>query len=142
MTKQILIVGRARPAGCAAERADAIGVRAYSLTADPVDETEVVRRARDRGVDGILAVSDDAVTAVAGAAFALGLPSVGAAAALRTRDRLALREALTAAGVGGLASRAAASLVEAEVVGRELGVPLVLKPYELRVFRQVTSPAR
>ena len=90
----------------------------------------MVRRARDRGVDGILAVSDDAVTAVAGAAFALGLPSVGAAAALRTRDRLALREALTAAGVGGLAYRAAASLVEAEVVGRELGVPLVLKPLD------------
>ncbi|NIA14381.1 MAG: ATP-grasp domain-containing protein [Nitrospiraceae bacterium] len=130
MTKRTLIVGREPAVGRVAERAGAIGVPACTLTADLIGEGEVVRTARDRDVYGILAVSDNAVVPVARAASELGWPNVGAGAAARTRDRLALHEALTAAGVECPAYRAVASLPEAEAAGHELGTPIIVKPLD------------
>ena len=106
---------------------------------DPVDAARrVVEHAKAKAIDGIVA-TDDATTEIAArAAAALGLPHNPPEAARASRDKLALRERLAAAGVP--QARFRVLPVDGGVprdIGRDPGFPCVLKPRALSASRGV-----
>ena len=95
------------------------------------DLERVVEIARAHRVAGVLTVSADrAVPVVAGVAEALGLPGIGNETAHRMTHKLAMREALAAAGVPQPSYAPIRAPGEGAVALAEVGVPAVLKPVD------------
>lgn len=113
---------------------DELGVPVYSSPdrADRHDGGHAGRRiaqvAREHEADAITTVSEPYVMPVAWAAEALGLRGTSMAGAERTRDKLAMRDALRAAGFEVPRHRAVTGPGEVVAAFAELGGPLVLKP--------------
>lgn len=103
----------------------------YELVEGHISEVEDVLSAA-AGCDpvGVIAASEDAVVPVAKAASELGLPGVSPWAATRTRNKVALRQALSAKGLPNPAYREAVEPGEAERAAHELGLPVVVKPVD------------
>jgi len=93
-----------------------------------LDAARIVAVARSARVDGLYPPPEPAVAAAAKAVAELGLPGIGPAAAGLTRNKLAMREALAAAGLPNPPFRGARTVEEAEEAGRALGLPLIVKP--------------
>ncbi len=88
-------------------------------------------------LDAVVAADDGGVLAAALACQRLGLRGNPPAAATRTRDKAALREALAAAGVAQPDFRVAAPGAEVGRLAREVGLPCVVKPLSLAASRGV-----
>lgn len=105
------------------------------------DPDEAVARARQLNDDvtltGVVAADDEPVVAAAAIAQALGLRGHAPDAAARTRDKLAQREALAAAGLPGPRYAWAPARADVERAGREVGFPCVVKPLGLNASRGV-----
>ena len=82
-------------------------------------------------LSALLTYDETAVELAATIGLILGLPYLSPACARRCRDKLAMREALAAAGVPSARSIAVASLAEAETAAAAVGYPLILKPRSL-----------
>ena len=93
----------------------------------------IVELARERPLDAVVAADDGGVVAAAIAATRLGLPANPPEAASRARDKLALRQALAAAGVS--QPRFAELPPGGDVAA--VGFPAVLKPTRLAMGRGV-----
>lgn len=78
--------------------------------------------------DGVITFSESAVIAVAGVAEALGLPSIGLPAAVRSRNKLLMREAYEKDGVPNPRFRFVPTVEDALTVAAEFGYPIILKP--------------
>jgi biotin carboxylase len=145
--KTVIFVGAGRHQKRAIEQARARGLRVAAVdrnsdapglasadVAEVVDFMEVdavIAVARRIGVDGVLTVSADrAVPVVAAVAEVLGLPGIGTETAHRLTHKLAMRNALTAAG---LPQPPFASLFSTEDIRAALDavpLPAVLKPVD------------
>jgi biotin carboxylase len=103
----------------------------YELVEGHVSDVEdVLRAASACDPVGILAASEDAVVAVAKAASELGLSGVSPWAATRSRNKVALRQALAAKGLPNPAYREAIDPDEAANAARDIGFPVIVKPVD------------
>jgi biotin carboxylase len=91
---------------------------------------DVLSAAGDCDPVGVLAASELAVVAVAQAASKLGLHSVSPWAATRTRNKVALRQALATKGLPNPPYREAVGPDEAERAAKEIGLPVIVKPVD------------
>jgi biotin carboxylase len=113
--------------------ADAPGLAAADVAAvvDFTDVAAVTEVGRQHRVDGLLTVSADrAVPVVAAVAEALGLPGIGTETAQRMTHKLAMRGALSAAGVPQPPFAALHSVEDADAALAQSGIPAVLKPVD------------
>jgi biotin carboxylase len=78
--------------------------------------------------EGVLTFSESAVIAVAAVAEALGLPGIGVEAAVRSRNKLLMREAHRRLGVPIPGFRYVADVDAALAAAQEFGYPVILKP--------------
>jgi biotin carboxylase len=97
----------------------------------------VTRAFRSAPPDGIVAVGDRPAVVAARAAEAFGLPGHSSAGAATSRNKLATRRALKAAGLPTPAFHAIAIGNTPIVVPRSLGYPVVIKPLALSGSRGV-----
>jgi len=145
--KTVLFIGAGRHQRRAIAQARDRGLRVVAVDRNPaapglaiadvaevVDFTDVAAVtavARTYRVDGVLTVSADrAVPVVAAVAEALGLPGIGTDTAYRMTHKLAMREALAAAGVPQPPYAPIRASAEARDALEEVGVPAVLKPVD------------
>jgi biotin carboxylase len=113
---------------------NAIPIRFY----DEVGACEaIVEALRATPPDGILAVGDRPVTVAARVAEAFGLPGNPVAAALASRNKLASREALKAAGLIVPAFRAISVTDDTAALARMFRYPVVVKPLAMSGSRGV-----
>lgn len=108
----------------------------------PLDRPEaaaaaIVAFAERSPVDAVVAVDEQGVLAAALAGEALGLARNPPAAVAATRDKLASRTALTAAGVDQPAFRVARPGDDVAALVAEVGLPCVVKPVSLSGSRGV-----
>ncbi|MCP4641242.1 MAG: ATP-grasp domain-containing protein [bacterium] len=153
MSKRILIVGagpnqigmvrKARKMGLLAiamdgnQDAPGLNVADVAVVGDICDPDEVVRAASTHRVDGVYSAAEWSVEAVASAASTLGLPGVPPEVAHRVRNKLAMREALSAAGVPTPDFRGVRELNEAESAAEAIGLPVIVKPADGNASRGV-----
>lgn len=88
-------------------------------------------------VDAVVAVDDQGVVAAAMAAQRLGLRHNPPVAAIRTRDKTAMRQALQAGGIPQPAWRLARPGDDVGLLAHEVGLPCVVKPTRLSASRGV-----
>jgi biotin carboxylase len=113
--------------------AEAPGLAAADVAAvvDFTDAAAVTEVGRQHRVDGVLTVSADrAVPVVATVAEALGLPGIGTETAHRMTHKLAMRRALSAAGVPQPPFAAVRSAEDGNEALEQSGIPAVLKPVD------------
>jgi biotin carboxylase len=113
--------------------AEAPGLAAADVAAvvDFTDVAAVTEVGRQHRVDGVLTVSADrAVPVVATVAEALGLPGIGTETAHRMTHKLAMRRALSAAGVPQPPFAAVRSAEDGNEALEQSGIPAVLKPVD------------
>jgi biotin carboxylase len=108
----------------------------------PLDRPEaaaesIVVFARDHPVDAVVAVDEQGVVPAALAAERLGLAHNPPAAASATRDKVALRRALDAAGVAQPRFRVAGPADDVGELALAVGLPCVVKPVSLSASRGV-----
>lgn len=113
---------------------NAIPIRFYD---EPGARDAIVDALRATPPDGILVVGDRPVTIAARVAEAFGLPGNPVAAAMASRNKLASREALSAAGLTVPAFRAVSLADDAEALARTLNYPVVVKPLAMSGSRGV-----
>jgi biotin carboxylase len=93
---------------------------------------DLIQAARDwhaqEHFDGVLTFSESAVVAVAAVADALGLPGIGVQAAVRSRNKLIMRQAHERGGVAIPRFRPAPDLDAALAAAAQFGYPVILKP--------------
>ena len=82
----------------------------------------------EHSFEGVLTFAEASVTAVAAVAEALGLPTIGAAAARTSRNKLLMRQAHERGGAAHPSYRFVPDVEEALRAGEEFGYPLILKP--------------
>ncbi len=98
---------------------------------DFTDVAAVTEVGREHEVDGVMTVSADrAVPVVAAVAQALGLPGIGTETAQRMTHKLAMREALAAAGLPQPAFATLRSAKDIDAALEAVGLPAVLKPVD------------
>ena len=116
-----------------------LGDRALTLSLrDPEAASErIVALAERTPLDAVVAADDAGVLAAAHACERLGLRGNPAAAAARTRDKAALRDALATAGIAQPDFRVAAPGAEIGRLAREVGLPCVVKPLSLSASQGV-----
>src|SRR4051794_1176392 len=93
--------------------------------------------AEERPLDAVVAVDDQGVRVAALAAERLGLAGNPLEAAAATRDKAAMRRALTAAGVPQPEHRTAGPSDDPAALAAEVGLPCVVKPLSLSASRGV-----
>lgn len=113
-----------------------------SLLTVPLDRPADAARqieawAAGRPLDGVVAVDDPAVVAGAAIAGALGLRANPVAAVGATRNKLAMREILSRAGVPAPPFTSVALTESPEAAARRVSYPCVLKPLSLSASRGV-----
>jgi biotin carboxylase len=93
---------------------------------------DIIARAREwhaeERFDGVITFSESAVIAVAAVAEALGLPGIGVEAAVRSRNKLRMREAHQRAGAPIPAFRFVPRVEDALAAAADFGYPVILKP--------------
>ncbi|WP_194894593.1 ATP-grasp domain-containing protein [Catenulispora pinisilvae] len=92
---------------------------------------ERLRAEHGRGIEGVLSYDESRIIDTAALAEGLGLPTSGAEAVARCRDKHATRQALDAAGVPQARSIAVGSAQDAVRAATGLGFPVVVKPRNL-----------
>src|SRR5438067_2562252 len=97
----------------------------------------IVDFARRTPLDAILAVDDSASLLAAEANAALGLPSNSPEAAVAARDKLRMRELLSAAGVASPVFRRFTAADDPERVAGQVDYPCVVQPTRLNPIRGV-----
>ncbi|HEX4541246.1 MAG TPA: ATP-grasp domain-containing protein [Acidimicrobiales bacterium] len=97
----------------------------------------IVALSRRRRIDGIVAVDDQGVLAAAMAAGDLGLPHNPPDAVMATRDKLAMRETLAAAGVVQPRFASVGPDEDVAAAAATVGFPCVIKPTSLSASRGV-----
>lgn len=111
--------------------APGLAVADLSEVVDALDVAAVTETGRRHDVDGVLTVAADrAVPVVAAVADLLGLPTIGRDVARRMTDKLAMRDALAAAGVRQPRYAPARDLADAREALAEIGTPAVVKPVD------------
>ena len=113
---------------------NAIPIRFYD---EPGARDAIVDALRTTPPDGIIVVGDRPVAIAARVAEAFGLPGNPVAAAMASRNKLASREALRAAGLTVPAFRAVSLADDAEALARTLKYPVVVKPLAMSGSRGV-----
>ncbi len=108
-------------------------------TANIRDPEEVTAAAERFHADGVFPAAEAGVEAAAAAAERLGLPGPGVDAARCCRNKLAMRERLTAQGLPGPAYASAATVTEAEAAAARFGFPLIVKPADGNASRGVQA---
>ena len=98
--------------------------------ADILDARLIQRLAERHGVSGIYAAAELAVEAVALASSAMGLPGLPPEVAHRTRNKLAMRQALDKAGMPNPKYCAATTAAEARDGASRVGFPMIVKPVD------------
>ena len=83
---------------------------------------------RDEKFDGVLTFSESAVITVAAVAEALGLPGIGVAAAVASRNKQVMRTAHESGGVPHPRFRFVTDKAAARPAAAEFGYPVVIKP--------------
>lgn len=137
----LLFLGAGRHQRRAIARIRELGIRVVAVDRNPGAEADVVEQldfsdvaavvelGRRHGVDGVATVaSERAVPLVAAAAERLGLPSIGSDVAHRMTDKLAMRQALAAAGVSQPGYAPVSDIQDARDALAGLGTPAVIKP--------------
>jgi len=155
--RHLLLVGGGREALPGLERLRALGARLAVSDGNPaapglavadepllastydVEATVAAARALHARapIDGVLAIAADVPVTVACVADALGLPGLPVAAARRTAEKLAMKEALHAAGVPVPEFAPVASAADLRAALRRLGLPAIVKPVDSRGARGV-----
>lgn len=125
MQGTVLFVG---PGRGAIRRADELGLRV--VVSPELDNVEtLVEVARSEGVDGLVTSPDGpAVSLVAAAAEALGLPGIGVETAHLLTNKIAMRRRFADQGVAQPAFAGVRALQDARAGVETVGVPAVLKP--------------
>jgi biotin carboxylase len=118
---------------------DAMGDRAITLTLrQPLRAADQIERLAARTpLDAVVAVDDGGTRAAAVASERLGLRGNPPEAVDRARDKAAMREAFTAAGVPQPEYRVARNGDDVAALAAELGPPVVVKPLTLAMSRGV-----
>jgi biotin carboxylase len=116
---------------CGEGRPDAWATDRYRITgskrlADLIDHA--LRWHAEVGFDGVLTFAETSVVATAAIAEALGLPGIGSAAALTSRNKLVMRQAHERGDVPRPRFRFVTDLAGAEATAAEFGYPVILKP--------------
>ncbi len=119
--------------------AGVLGDRALTLNLRRPEEAaeRIVGLAERSPLDAVMAADDQGVIAAAHACERLGLGGNAPAAAARTRDKAALREALAAAGIDQPDFRVAEPGADVARLAGEVGPPCVVKPLSLSASRGV-----
>ena len=78
--------------------------------------------------DGVITFAENSVIAIAGVAEALGLPSIGVPAAVRSRNKYLMRQSYELAGVPIPRYRLTTELDDALAAAEEFGYPVIIKP--------------
>ncbi|MBN2307730.1 MAG: ATP-grasp domain-containing protein [Candidatus Hydrogenedentes bacterium] len=131
---QVGIIRKARALGLSPVAVDgsahAPGLEAADAAevADICDPAALTRVGRAHAVSGVYPAAEWGVEAAAAAAAELGLPGVAPEVARRVRNKLAMREALEAAGIPTPRFRGVGTEAEAIEAARELGCPVIVKP--------------
>ncbi len=97
----------------------------------------IVAHSHQRPIDGIVAVDDQGVLAAAMASGHLGLPHNPPEAVMATRDKLAMREGLAAAGVPQPRFARVGPYEDVAQAAAAVGFPCVIKPTSLSASRGV-----
>jgi biotin carboxylase len=97
----------------------------------------IVALSRQRRIDGVVAVDDQGVLAATLAAGRLGLPHNPSDAVMATRDKVAMREVLEAAGVRQPRYARVGAEDDVADVAAAVGFPCVVKPPSLSASRGV-----
>lgn len=155
--RHLLVVGGGREAVPGLARLRALGARLAVSDRDPqapgfaladerllastYDTEATVTAARSLNarapLDGVLCIAADVPLTVALVARALDLPGLPEAAARRVADKLAMKEALRAAGVPVPEFAPVGSVSELREALRRLGLPAIVKPVDGRGARGV-----
>lgn len=144
MNKRILIVGAGQNQVGVIRKAMEMGLHAVAMDGNPnapglkeadegvvaniTDSVEVLRTAKQHGVQGMYCAAEPAVEPFAQAAAQLGLPGPAPEVAHCVRNKLAMREALESKGVPNPCFRAAYTVEQAEAAAQEIGLPAIVKP--------------
>ncbi|GMW02253.1 MAG: hypothetical protein AMXMBFR84_33890 [Candidatus Hydrogenedentota bacterium] len=122
-----------------AEDAPSYALADATAVADITNADALMEAARQHRVSAIYPAAEWGVVAAARAAAELGLPGTPVEAAVRARDKHAMRQALHRAGMTTPAFAGAATLEEAQRAAREIGLPLITKPGDGNASRGVTK---
>jgi biotin carboxylase len=121
----VLFVGSGRGA---IRRADELGLRVV-VSPEPDDVEALMDVAMREGVDGLVTSPDDpAVSLVAAAAEAIGVPGIGTETAHLLTNKIAMRRRFAERGVAQPTFAAVHALQDGRVAVETVGVPAVLKP--------------
>lgn len=141
---QVRIIARARQLGLtvfvmdASRDAPGFSEADAGEVGDICSAAAIEAAARKHRVDGIYPAAEWGVDAVAEVTEALGLPGPGRDAGRRVRDKLAMRQALQAAGEPVPAFHGVVDVREAEHAAADIGLPLIVKPADGNASRGVT----
>ena len=142
---QAPIIRRARELGIWTLAADGSPTAPGLLEADAaevvniLDADELVRIAERHDVGGLYVAAELAVESTAAATTRLGLPGVPPEVAHRMRSKLAMRRCLEEKSIPNPRFRGVTNLDEAEAAGKELGVPIIVKPADANASKGVTK---
>ncbi|MCC6695325.1 MAG: ATP-grasp domain-containing protein [Candidatus Hydrogenedentes bacterium] len=103
-------------------------VNAAAVSGDSTSPEAIKGLAIAEDAVGVVASIEESVQAVAQAASELGLPGVSPWAATRTRNKVALRQALAAKGFPNPPYREVITEEQAEESARAIGLPVIVKP--------------
>jgi len=153
MSKRLLILGAGQNQIALYEIAKRHGIETVAMDGNPnapgfavadvseagdlQDAAVVADAATWHKVDGIYPAAEWGVEAGFTAAHQLGLPGLTPEAAVCARNKLAMREALEAAGIPNPAFRGVDSLDEAEQAANDIGLPVIVKPVDGNASRGV-----
>ena len=99
-----------------------------SVTNEPALEWAVRAAQKHRWIDRLEATVEAHILPAAHVREKTGIPGITARTAYLCRDKIAMKDALRAAGVPTAAAAGVSSLAEAEAFAAEHGYPLILKP--------------
>lgn len=144
MCKRILILDSGPNAVKVVMKARQLGFHTVALAGDPASPVlnaahegtvtsyrapgELLRVARESGVDGIYPAPEPAALPVAHVTAQLGLAGPGPDAVSLLHNKLAMREVLEARGVPNPPFHGARTAKRAEAAARRIGLPLIVKP--------------
>jgi biotin carboxylase len=134
MAKRVLIAGEGSHAVAAIGKARELGFHTVVINpnsgAPSLDAGAILEAAEKYKVNGVYPASEQAIIAAASVTMDLELPGTDLKTATILSNKAAMRAAFQARGVPNPPFRAVRTLRKAETAGREIGMPVIVKPVD------------